>query len=916
MVEPENHDSHRLSPAAEAFARYLLAYDQGEAPPFADYCAAHPEHADALHRLHQRWAEANTAMQDFENAEAVAPVAPVELGVEQEPPISLRHALPPTADMRSPTARYGEHQVIARGGMGEIQRVWDADLRRAIAMKVLREANAPSHTDHRTPHSAARQQRRFLDEAQITAQLQHPGIVPVHELGLDADGRLYFTMNLVRGQNLRDVLRLARAGEDGWTRARVLEVLRRVCEAVAYAHDRGVIHRDLKPLNIMVGRFGETYVMDWGLARVLRRDEPAAPATGAEPAPPDPLAAQTLDGDVVGTPAYMPPEQARGELDRVGPPADVYAIGAMLYELLSGEMPYVPSGTRTSSHAVLERLIAGPPEPLKAAVDVPAELVAICERAMARDPQARYATVGKLGEDLAAFLEMRVVRAYESGTWAELRKWLRRNKALSATAALAVLALVVGLLMSLVQKNRADEQSVRADGSFKLAFAAVDRMLSRMGSRLAGVPRAQEVQRDLLEDALEFHTQFLATRSDDPSLRYETALAQLRVGRIHAKLGSVDRALSHYETACQQLTALLIDQPQHRDAEWELADAEHSIALQLILRGEHQRAIEVGRRALVRADALAREPGANRKQRGTQALIGATLGGALIGAGNHAEAVLVVQRAIEQRRALCREAPEDAAGLRELGVLLNMMTSSLPREHDQDQVEAILVEASAVLERAVTLDATPENLKVAAQIANNYAVRLLLPAQRHAEAELQLGKTRDFGRKLVEDFPSVPAYHGLLSGALSNLAELRRNTGDPEAALTLLEEAVAIEREAVRRAPDVQGFQRYLINQLRKLGELLVELGRIDRAAACAEELAALPFGDGLPRYFAAAILATCAVADSDTDHTARALELLAKSIEQPLAQRGPFENPAFQGLRAHPEFLRLEAAYAAQAAK
>ena len=185
------------------------------------------------------------------------------------PPSSALNRLserPPSTD------RYMDSGEFARGGMGSIREVWDEDLRRTLAMKVLLEASeagsgAGSEADDR------RRTARFLDEAQVTAQLEHPAIIPVHELGLDANGQLYFTMPLVDGDDLAEVWRKVHAEEDGWTLTRALSALLKVCEAMAFAHARGVVHRDLKPANIMVGAFGEVYVMDWGLARILDRED-------------------------------------------------------------------------------------------------------------------------------------------------------------------------------------------------------------------------------------------------------------------------------------------------------------------------------------------------------------------------------------------------------------------------------------------------------------------------------------------------------------------------------------------------------------------------------------------------------------------------------------------------------------------
>jgi formylglycine-generating enzyme required for sulfatase activity/serine/threonine protein kinase len=352
--------------------------------------------------------------------------------------------------------RYEVRGEVAAGGMGTILSVWDGDLNRQLAMKVIRAQGKGSGA---ASDVEARVLSRFIEEAQITGQLDHPGIVPVHEIGLDPEGRVYFTMQLVAGRDLEHVFELVRTGEEGWSLTRAVGVMLKVCEAMAYAHEKGVVHRDLKPANVMVGRFGEVYVMDWGLARALgrrdaadvrvvrRRDDSTVLTSRREArqagSASSPLV--TMDGDVVGTPAYMSPEQARGDLEHLGPATDVYAAGAILYHLLAGHMPYVPPGERPNAVAVWKRVKAGSPEALAArAPHAPQELVAICEKAMAREPAGRYATMQVLADDLRAYLEGRVVRAYETGAWAEFRKWVARNRALAITSLTAVLLIVAG----------------------------------------------------------------------------------------------------------------------------------------------------------------------------------------------------------------------------------------------------------------------------------------------------------------------------------------------------------------------------------------------------------------------------------------------------------------------------------------
>jgi serine/threonine protein kinase/WD40 repeat protein len=397
-----------------------------------------------------------------------APLPEIELEAESEADSSGSEEL--FRQLAGRTGAFGRYRLkgeLARGGQGVIVRAWDEDLRRHLAMKVVLGQTSPPSPPAGAPSPVVdgrtdeRTLVRFLEEAQVTGQLDHPGIVPVHEIGLDDRGYVYFTMRLVRGDDLSEVFKRVRRGQDGWTRTGALNVLLKACEAMSYAHSKGVIHRDLKPSNIMVGRFGEVYVMDWGLARVrgrkdtrdlrlrpgehvtleslrtLRREE-------AERTPDSSLV--TMDGDVIGTPSYMPPEQAMGDLDRVGLRSDVYAAGTIMYELLAGRAPYTLAGTRRSPLQILLAVQDGSPRPLDSFPEkVPPELTAICEKAMARDPGDRYATMLEFASDLRAYLEGRVVSAHQTGAVIELRKWFARNRALAASLAAALLLAIAGL---------------------------------------------------------------------------------------------------------------------------------------------------------------------------------------------------------------------------------------------------------------------------------------------------------------------------------------------------------------------------------------------------------------------------------------------------------------------------------------
>lgn len=355
---------------------------------------------------------------------------------------------------RFDAARYLVERPIGQGGMGAVLRIHDRFLNRRLAMKVMLERRLPDTAEGR--QMTRQLLGRFLEEAQVTSQLDHPGVVPLHELGLDANGEVYFTMRLVKGRTATAVFADAFAEQGEWNLTRALEVVLKVCDTMAYAHDKGVLHRDLKPDNVMVGRFGEVYVMDWGLAkqigepdlhdlRIAEEPPPGAAPPGAKRRRAETAAAVdgvvSMDGQQLGTPSYMSPEQALGEELDVG--ADVYSIGAMLYELVTGRAPYTEPDVPQSAYRILDQLAAGPPPAIESLrKGVPAELVAVIEKAMARERTSRYPTVQELASDLRAFLAHRVVSVYRTGAWQEAKLWVRRNRPLAVSLTVALLLLV------------------------------------------------------------------------------------------------------------------------------------------------------------------------------------------------------------------------------------------------------------------------------------------------------------------------------------------------------------------------------------------------------------------------------------------------------------------------------------------
>ncbi|MEZ4403457.1 MAG: protein kinase [Kofleriaceae bacterium] len=338
-----------------------------------------------------------------------------------------------------------------RGGLGRVMRAHDRRLGRVVAVKELLRRSALAES-------------MFVREALITARLEHPGIVSVHEAGRWSNGDPFYVMKLVSGRTLKEVM--ADATTPGERLALLPQVIA-VAEAVGYAHSEDVVHRDLKPANVLVGEFGETVVIDWGLARDLRTvDAVPLPRPGA--AAPSGTPGPTITGRVIGTPQYMAPEQARG--DAVGPAADVYAVGAILYELLAGR----PAVEGDSVQGLLDRLSAGPPPPLAAvAPSVPRDLDAVVAKAMAREPGARYPTARELAADLKRFQTGQLVTAQRYGRWRLWQRWIVRHRGYVAMAAVAVAAIaaVAGTMLARVLDERRVAEARRGDAERARATA-------------------------------------------------------------------------------------------------------------------------------------------------------------------------------------------------------------------------------------------------------------------------------------------------------------------------------------------------------------------------------------------------------------------------------------------------------------
>jgi serine/threonine-protein kinase len=387
-----------------------------------------------------------------------------------------------TAGPGSAVQRYRILRPHARGGLGEVFVAHDEELHREVALKEIQ------HQHSNQPESRA----RFMLEAEITGGLEHPGIVPVYGLGLHADGRPFYAMRFIKGDTLRDAIqRFHQAdasprapGERSLALRQLLRRFNDVCNAIAYAHSRGVLHRDLKPQNIMLGPYGETLVVDWGLAKPLGRGDAAAGPAEATWLPTRTTdAGLTQAGAVAGTPEYMSPEQAAGKLPELGPATDIYSLGAILYCLLTGKPPIHEATTLLTLVQVQSGAI---PPPRQVKSQVPAALEAICLKALAKQPAERYPSARELAGEVEHWLADEAVAAHRERWWQRAARWARHHQAATAAGIAAVLvALLLGgagaFAWQREQARRQTEQARLAEQQRQTVQATLQEVLRLRG---------------------------------------------------------------------------------------------------------------------------------------------------------------------------------------------------------------------------------------------------------------------------------------------------------------------------------------------------------------------------------------------------------------------------------------------------
>jgi serine/threonine-protein kinase len=752
---------------------------------------------------------------------------------------------PPPSD----GSRYRVLRPHARGGLGEVFVAEDTELHREVALKEIHAEYAQD------PHSRT----RFLLEAEVNGRLEHPHIVPVYGLGAYPDGRPYYAMRFIQGTTLKDAIHRFHAqdtpGRDSGQRSLALRQLLgqfvAVCYAVAYAHSRGVVHRDVKPANVLLGPFGETLLVDWGLAKVVGRAEGGTgsaevtlrPATGSELA--------TRAGTALGTPAYMSPEQAAGHLDRIGPASDVYGLGATLYAVLAGHPPV----EGRDEGKLLRRVTQGDwPRPSQVAMGVPRVLEAVCLKAMALEPEQRYASAHELAADLERWLADEPVSCYREPAVARLARWGRKHRPAVAGAAALLMTAVVALTVSTVlirreqqgteaarqeearQRARAEENGARAQESFRKARQAVDDYLTYVSeSKLldSPLPGLQPLRKDLLTRALKFYQEFAEQHQEDPALRADLAQAYYRVGKIQREIGTTADALHAYDQALGLWQSLLAEDPTHRAYRLGKSKVLTAMAGARVKQpGQRDEGLAAYKAAVTLLEKLVQEQSADLESRAALADSYSYLADALStnsgGGTTNLEGVARSQKALAIYQELARREPKYRLGVASMGMNLGLRYTEL---HKAVPALRYHQESLARLEE-LSRERPPEVWlrQEMARAHTNIAYAHYVTARNFAEALKHFDQSRLIDEQLARENPSVNNFQFRLGSTCEWCARLHLVLGQPEKARELATQAI----ELLNKGPLEQDRSRSITYSRAEtyimLGSILSRLNRDQEA--------------------------------------------------------------------------------------
>jgi tetratricopeptide (TPR) repeat protein/tRNA A-37 threonylcarbamoyl transferase component Bud32 len=818
----------------------------------------------------------------------------------------------PTKVLGSLPERVSDYQIVrevGRGGMGVVYEARQLGLDRLVALKVI----GGSYLDERDV-------LRFRQEAEAIARLQHPNVVQVFEIG-ECEQRPYLVLEYVDGPSLA---RLPNLPLPPASAAKLMQTLARAMEHV---HRRGIVHRDLKPANILLALDGQqaSVVFEKPLHEWLERAVPKISDFGLAKRI-DADSSQTRDGTVMGTPSYMSPEQAEGRVLELGPAADVYSLGCVLYELLTGRPPFMADTAR----ATLEQVIhAEPVPPTRLAPRVPRDLETICLKCLEKSVAKRYQSAGELADDLERYLDKRPILARRTGPVARLWKWSRRRPATAALILLSVCALVGSLAASQWHNAVVLHERNLAEENLRVSLVAIDEMLTEVGEeQLAYEPRMELKRRALLQKALALYRQFLDQRSGDTRLQGEVAHGYRRVGDIERWLGNHSGAVQAYEAAIPLFASLR--QQEAGDlvyGRWQgyclnyLGEAERQSSQPQRAEPSYQAAIEIQEQLIkdhpnspdfqlelarthYNLGILYRET--NRIADAEKVLRDAMRQMEKLAGGDHnrIDCQQELARVHTNLGPILRSTNRTNAAIEEYSEAIRILTK-LTGDHP-DRADLLLELSVARTNRGNALRAdkrtaeAKKDYEVAqqtlAQLATDYpAVALFLQELSNSENSLAAALVETDGpaaaeavwlsaserlRKLAAEPEALPVYRADLGMTLGNLGWVSLRGGDAQKSKLYLEEGIARLREALAANPKHPDYLLSLRSQYRNLAEVSLRLGDHASADRAAGELTKVD-GATLGDTFAAACfhIRCAALVKEDAELSSKYFRLAAQGL-------------------------------------
>jgi serine/threonine-protein kinase len=754
-------------------------------------------------------------------------------------------AWPSRRDSATARAEFHDLRIHAAGALGQIFTARDGGLNRDVALKCIR----PERADD--PDS----RRRFLQEAEVTGRLDHPGVVPIYALGSDPGGAPCYAMRLVRGRTLQEAIddfhAADRAGRDPSERSMALrDLLDRfvsICETMGYAHSRGVLHRDLKPRNVMLGMFGETLVVDWGLAKAIGPAE--GPREGGLALLPADVTAGSGTPTVgtVGTLGYMSPEQGEGRWDVVGPASDIFSLGAILYAILAGRAPYQG---RTVDEILQKVRRCEFRTPRQVKPGVPRPLEAICLNAMSCRPGERYATTPELAADVRRWLADEPVTAHRESFVARGRRWMRRHRAAVAVAAVVMvlgLGALAGFATILAAKNRElDRERRRAEHREALAIEAVRKFRDAVQSdgELKRRPELDGLRKVLLREPLAFFGELKRELGSERAAGTE-ALAKLATATrdlaiTTEEIGSVPDAIRAHSESIEILRRLARERPEVADYRRELASSHRDLGRLLGRTARPAEALESYRRALEIRECLACEHPRFGDDQARLAGVHSAIGLLLQETGRPDEAMQAHRRGLEIRERLALAHPEVAryqialAGSRNnIGLVLREMgrgPEALESYRRALEIQGRLArEHTDVAEYRSDLAGSQHNLGL-----------LLNEMGRREDALASFRRGLEIRERLARDVPSMTEFQSDLAHSLNGTGYMLDVLGRKAEALGLHRRALEIRERLVAGDPAVTEHRSDLARSLGNIGGLLRQAGRSDEALAVFERQRAI----------------------------------------------------------------------------